>query len=144
MTAEKTGRCLCGAVKFTAVPKARHIDACHCGMCRRAVGGPLMAVTLAAAPLIEDESALRVYQSSDWAERLFCGTCGSNLFYRLRDGRMHSVNAGALDDLGEFEFTTEIFIDEKPGFYSFAGETRKLTGAEVYALFADDQDTDHG
>ena len=38
--ADKTGRCLCGAVTFTAKGVERHVHACHCGMCRRWAGGP--------------------------------------------------------------------------------------------------------
>jgi hypothetical protein len=98
-----------------------------------------MGVSLEAAPEVEGDSQLGVYQSSDWAERLFCKTCGANLFYRMRDGSMHSVNAGALDDLSGLKFTTEIFIDEKPDYYDFAQPTKKMTGAEVMAMFAQAQ-----
>ncbi|PQA89485.1 GFA family protein [Hyphococcus luteus] len=142
MTA-RTGRCLCGAVKFKATPKIEsdgvHVDACHCGMCRRQVGGPMMAVNLEGAPEIEDDSHVGVHHSSDWAERVFCKTCGSNLFYRLRDGSLHTVNAGALDDLSDAKFAVEIFIDEKPDYYDFAQPTRKLTGEEVFKMFAEAQ-----
>ena len=140
-TAARTGRCLCGAVKFTATPKAHddgiHVDACHCSMCRRLIGGPLLSVTLESAPVFEDETHLGVYPSSDWAERLFCKVCGSNLIYQFRDGSMYSANAGALDDLSDAKFTVEIFVDEKPEFYSFAGDRKRMTGAEVIAAFAE-------
>lgn len=136
---ERTGRCLCGAVAFRATPKAHedgvHVDACHCGMCRRSVGGPLMGVELDGPLRIDDTTHLGVYASSDWAERLFCKVCGSNLFYRLTDGSMHTVNAGALDDLSDAKFTMEIFIDDKPDYYDFAQPTKKMTGADVMAAF---------
>lgn len=136
----RTGRCLCGSVAFTVKPKPHdngmHVDACHCGMCRRLLGGPLFGISLAEPPVIEDENALAVYSSSEWAERLFCKTCGSNLFYRMKDGGMYTVNAGTLDDLSDAKFTLEIFVDEKPDFYDFAQDTRKMTGAEVMAAFA--------
>ena len=31
------------------------------------------------------------------------------------------------------KLTTEIFIDEKPDYYAFANETKKLTGEEAMA-----------
>ena len=137
--ADMSGQCLCGAVKFTCAPKPHddgvHIDACHCGMCRRLVGGPLLGVTLAAPPTVEDETQLAIYGSSDWAERLFCKTCGSNLFYRMKDGGLYTVIAGALDDLSGAKLTLEIFTDEKPAYYDFAQKTKKMTGAEVMAAF---------
>ncbi len=146
--AELSGQCQCGAVKFKAAPKIEpdgmHVDACHCSMCQRRIGGPLMAVNLTAAPVIEDDSQLGVYASSDWAERLFCKNCGSNLFYRLRDGSHHSVHAGALDDLSDANFTMEIFIDEKPDYYAFDGDRKKLTGQEVMAMFAGGQEDNNG
>ena len=141
--AERSGQCLCGAVKFKAEPKTAddgiHVDACHCRMCQRLVGGPLLAINLKAAPVIEDERQLGVYVSSEWAERVFCKNCGSNLFYRLRDGSHHSVVAGALDDRSDLKFTMEIFIDEKPDFYAFAGDTQKLTGQQTMEMFAGEQ-----
>jgi hypothetical protein len=33
-------------------------------------------------------------------------------------------------------FDRQIFIDEKPEYYSFANETKNMTGAEVFAQFA--------
>lgn len=138
MSMPRNGGCLCGAVKFTATPKPHddglHVDACHCTMCRRQVGGPLMAVACDHIDVANSE-ALGVYQSSDWAERCFCNRCGSNLFWRLRDDSFHSVNAGALDDLSGATLTAEIYIDQKPAFYDFSQPTQKLTAAEVRALF---------
>ena len=135
-----SGHCLCGAVKYSVSPKlkdgALHVDACHCSMCRRLIGGPLMGVALESAPVVEDETHLGVYASSDWAERLFCKNCGTNLYYRLKDGSFHTANAGPLDGLDEAKFALEIFVDEKPAYYDFAQDTKKLTGAEVMALFA--------
>ena len=137
---QRSGRCLCGAIKFTARLKTEkdgiHIDACHCGMCRRQIGGPLLGVNLEEPPQIEDDTQLAVYESSEWAERMFCKKCGSNLFYRMKDGSLYTVHAGAIDDLSDAKFTVEIFIDDKPDYYAFAGERKRMTGAEVMAAFA--------
>jgi len=113
-----------------------HVDACHCGMCRRQIGGPLLGVTLAGPPVIEDESQLGVYDSSEWAQRLFCKNCGSNLFYRLKQAEFYTVHVGALHDLSDAKLTMEIFVDDKPDYYDFAQDTKKMTGAEVMAMFA--------
>ena len=48
-----------------------------------------------------------------------------------------ALSAGALDDQSRLALTTEIFIDEKPLYYAFANETKKMTGAEVVAAFGD-------
>jgi hypothetical protein len=130
-----SGRCLCGAARFTATPENRVMDACHCSMCRRWGGGPAMTVFCRDVQF-EDESAIGVYVSSEWAERGFCKTCGSSLFWRTHDRSMFTVSAHAFDEVGDFTFETEIYIDEKPANYAFANDTKKMTGAEVEAQFA--------
>ncbi|MEM9705406.1 MAG: GFA family protein [Pseudomonadota bacterium] len=140
-SSKRFGKCLCGAVAFSVDIQVHddgvHIDACHCNMCRRQIGGPLLGITLAGPPNIDDAETLAVYPSSDWAERLFCKNCGSNLFYRFKNGAMHTVHAGALDDLSDGKLVVEIFTDEKPSYYDFNQPTQALTGQQVMALFAD-------
>ena len=36
----------------------------------------------------------------------------------------------------EFVFDHQVFIDEKPDYYSFANETKDMTGQELFAMFA--------
>jgi hypothetical protein len=131
-----SGGCLCGAIRYNAVPQKLDMDVCHCGMCRRWSGGVFMAVPCSDVA-IEDETELGAYVSSDWAKRQFCKTCGTSLFWRLREGGDHiAVAFQSFDDTSSFAFVAEIFIDEKPPLYAFAGERPRLTGAEVMAKFA--------
>jgi len=48
------------------------------------------------------------------------------------------LNPFTFDDLGAPKFGLQVFIDEKPGFYSFAEPTKCLTGPELVALFEKD------
>ena len=77
------------------------------------------------------------YTSSEWAERCFCKTCGSSLFYRLTmEGPMqgtHHFALGTLDDANGIAFEGEIFIDRKPDVYDFAGDHMRMTEAEFLA-----------
>ena len=127
-----TGRCLCGAVTFTAEAVETDIHACHCGMCRRWSGGPAMAASVGAVSF-EGEEHLGRYASSDWAERGFCSRCGTCLFYRLMESDHYVLWVGAFDDPSAFKFAGEIFVDDKPGFYDFAGDHPRLTGEEFMA-----------
>jgi len=79
------GSCLCGEVSFTAKNAIQSVGACHCGMCRKWGGGPLMAVDCGTDVTFEGEKYISVYDSSEWAERGFCKKCGSHLFYRLKE-----------------------------------------------------------
>ena len=63
-----TGRCLCGAVSFSAQGVEPHIHACHCAICRRWSGGPALAASVASVEWSGEEH-VSVYESSDWAAR---------------------------------------------------------------------------
>lgn len=134
--AKATGQCLCGAVKITLTADHTEIGICHCSMCRRWTGGPNMAINVGQDIEIEGKENVTAYRSSDWAERAFCRTCGSSLYYRMVEADAYIVYAGLLDDQSGLSLESQIFIDEKPDFYDFANETKNMTGAEVLAMFA--------
>lgn len=137
--AKLNGHCLCGDVAFNLdVPT--HLEACHCGQCRRWSGSVNMSCDFTEVSF-EVDKGLKWYRSSEWAERGFCKNCGSSLFYRLvEDQSKMSVCAGALNNVADdILISREFFIDEKPGFYNFEGERQKLTGAEVFAMYGAEQ-----
>ncbi|MEJ2088701.1 MAG: GFA family protein [Gammaproteobacteria bacterium] len=127
-----TGKCLCGAVTFKAEDVDPHVHGCHCSMCRNWSGGPMLAVQVGRVEFT-GEDTIRRYQSSAWAERGFCGECGSNLFYRLKDTDRYIMCTGAFDDQTPFELVGEIYVDEKPPGYNFAGDHPRQTGEEFMA-----------
>ena len=130
----KSGRCLCGAVRFTAVT-ADTMHACHCEICRRQSGGVFLSVDCGDSVVVEDEAALTTFESSDWAERQFCARCGSNLFWRGKDGATVMASIQAFDDPSVFVFADEFCIDAKPSTYAFAGDRPRLTTDELMAMF---------
>lgn len=130
---EISGGCLCGAVTFAADVASRSVDACHCAMCRRWVGGPFLGLAHVGPVRFAGTEHIGVHKSSEWAERGFCRRCGTSLYWRLSGTQEYSFCAGTLDDQSALELTTEIFIDEKPAYYAFENETRKLTGEEAMA-----------
>ena len=131
-----TGRCLCGGVKITLPGSLKDVGVCHCDMCRRWSGGPTFAIHADKDVEIEGREHVGSYRSSDWAERAFCKVCGCNLYYRLVEADSYVVMAGLLEDQSDLSLASQIFIDEKPDFYSFANETTTMTGAEVFAMYA--------
>jgi len=123
-----------------SVVAGNHVGACHCNMCRKWTGGPEFAIECESENTrFEGEDNITVYNSSEWAERGFCKRCGSNLFYRLKETGLYAIPPGLFDDddLEDLVLAEQVFIDEKPAFYTFAEKTRELTGAEVLALYAD-------
>ena len=124
-----TGSCLCGAVTFTGRGQPSAVHVCHCRMCAKWSGGPAMGVEFSDG--IDFEGEVRWFASSDWGERGFCPTCGSSLFYRLRDGSYMNTAVGFLDEPAQIAaIDLEIFIDQKPDCYAFEGKPSRLTGPD--------------
>ena len=128
------GSCLCKAVKVSTTSTNNEVGACHCGMCRKWGGSSLLVIDCSSDVSFEGEENIEVYQSSDWAERGFCKKCGSHLFHRLKQNNQHYIPVGIFDDRKGLVFDHQIFIDEKPEFYSFANKTKNMTGEEVFAM----------
>lgn len=141
MGTTQTGGCLCGAVRFRLHEAPTSYGACHCGMCRKFSGGIELGVMVPPGGVTwEQDETLRTYKSSEWAERGFCTTCGSSLFWRLTAPGpaqgMLSLAVGALDSMEGLTFDTEVYIDHKPASYAFAGERNRMTEADVMAMVA--------
>ncbi len=131
-----SGSCLCGSSTLEAEEISHKIGGCHCSMCRKWGGGPLLAVDCGTKVKLHGED-ITVYQSSDWAERGFCAKCGTHLFYKLKQTGQYIVPAGLLDiDPDSLTFDHQIFIEEQPSYYQFANETENMTGEEVFAMYA--------
>lgn len=135
----RTGKCLCGAVQYTAKGVKSEMSACHCGMCRRWAGGPFLAVSCDEVDWSAG-AAPKVLKTSAWAERGFCEACGSAMFYRITaDGPMKgatTVAFGTLDDQAGFAIVREWYIDLKPDAYTLEGEREGLTEAQINAMFS--------
>jgi hypothetical protein len=139
-TSARSGSCLCGAVTITADTASKEAGACHCDMCRKWGGGPLLAVDCGTAVSIEGEDSVTVFESSEWAERAFCKHCGSHLFYRFKESQQHIIPAGFLSNEDTLVFDHQIFIDQKPSYYEFSNKTVEMTAEEVFAKYTPSTD----
>jgi hypothetical protein len=113
-----TGSCLCGGVAFVVDGPLRPITACHCSQCRKQTGS-YVAATQAPddAVTFTSDQSLNWFASSDSAERGFCGTCGGNLFWRLKDSVALSIYAGAFDGPTGLSIASHIYVADKPDWY---------------------------
>ncbi|MFC3394109.1 GFA family protein [Brenneria rubrifaciens] len=131
------GHCLCGGVTISTTHQVTDVTACHCGMCQTwGGGGPLMAIECKdpAIKIIGEEN-MSVWQSSEWAERAFCRICGTHLFYRLQGSNIYAIPAGFFADDTEKTLVSQIYIDNKPGYYNFAEKTRLLTEQQIIDFY---------
>lgn len=135
---------MCGAVRFAAKNVPAEYGACHCEQCRRWVGSALLAVTVATDDVtLEGGDNIARIQSSDWAERAWCGKCGSGLWYRVTaEGPMYGnyeLPVGLFDDTSGMSLVSEIFHDVRCKGFDLAADTKKMTRAEVFAKYAPGQ-----
>ena len=117
MTASQaSGRCHCGAVRFTADFPSRFVAHCHCESCRRAHGAAF--VTWAGFPsaqvrVTQGEDDLAAHESSPQTYRRFCKRCGTKLLFESAKwpGETHVVLA-AFDDPVDRAPTVHAFYAE--------------------------------
>lgn len=127
-----TGKCLCGAVSITLNHMRREVDICHCDMCRRTYGSFGAMVAGDGFSVAGDEN-VGIYRSSEWAERAFCKTCGSALWYRFSPTDFYSFAAGHFDLPEGLPIKQQIFVEEKPDWYDLAQDSPMKTGEELIA-----------
>ncbi|MHC3127166.1 aldehyde-activating protein [Brevundimonas sp. GN22] len=76
-----SGRCHCGSIHYEMTAEVDHHALCHCTDCRRASGAPAVSWALVKRDNIRISGKPKSYASSPDAQRLFCGNCGTSLFY---------------------------------------------------------------
>lgn len=93
------GGCLCGAVRWRATGKPRNVNHCHCEMCRKGSGAPVVTwAAFAIADLTFTKGQPTWRPSSDIAQRGFCSACGSALSWqRLKGADKIDVTVGSCD-----------------------------------------------
>jgi hypothetical protein len=112
---ERSGRCLCGAVRFRAFGAHNWIVHCHCESCRRAtsaafatyVGYPSGAVTWTA-------EIPRLYHSSPGVTRSFCPHCGSPMSFAGErwPGEIH-LFAASFDEPASLVPNEHVYVEEQ-------------------------------
>ncbi|MGP3695755.1 GFA family protein [Rhodobacter sp. NSM] len=79
------GGCQCGAVRFELPAGPKKSTVCHCRMCQRATGNAFAPLLEVPTSEVTWHGTPSVWASSSVAERGFCSTCGTPLFYRSGD-----------------------------------------------------------
>ncbi|TQV70727.1 GFA family protein [Exilibacterium tricleocarpae] len=105
------GGCLCGALRYQAERVPVTTGYCHCSLCRRSTGAPVVA--FASFPIdgfTYTRGTPSIYRSSPTGRREFCNQCGTQIAYRdLDDPETVDVNSGTLDNIEHVEPTHHIF-----------------------------------
>ena len=119
----RTGSCNCGGVRFEIAGEMPAASVCHCGQCRRQSGHLWASTHVPDDQLtLTAQDGLRWYRSSDRAQRGFCGTCGSFLFWKAEGEAATSVAMGALDAPTGLRLARHIFVADKGDYYDITDD----------------------
>ncbi len=116
MAAERTGGCLCGAVRYRSAGEPLFSLQCHCRDCQRSSGTAYVAAMRvpAAGFRITKGAPKRYVRTSDAGNevsRLFCGDCGSPLYIQVASRPdIVGLRVGTLDDPSGFRAEADIFV----------------------------------
>jgi hypothetical protein len=130
-----SGGCYCRRVRYRASGVSRQVTECHCSQCRKQAGHRY-ASTGAKTSDIEIDGAANItwYRASPHAERGFCSTCGSHLFWKLSSEDYIGILAASIDEQSGLHMSKHIFIEDKGDYYEitdglpqFAGYDRLVT-----------------
>jgi heme-degrading monooxygenase HmoA len=127
------GGCFCGAIRYRARGTPEGPSVCHCSICRRASGAPMVAwATFPTSELAWLKGTPRRFKSSAKAERSFCSDCGTALTFTLvKSPERTDVTLASLDQPGRItpldhiHTTTRIpWVRLADGLPAFAEERR--------------------
>ncbi len=116
MAAERTGGCMCGAVRYRLASEPFDTGWCHCRLCQLASGSPGLAfATVPRADYVVEQGADRIgsFASTSFGSRQFCTRCGTPL----------TMIVNHQPDTLDFTVPTlDEPADVAPGFHIFHGE----------------------
>ena len=125
-TGAKTGRCLCGAVRYSFTGEPLMQAVCHCKNCQRQTSSgwsmllmlPLAAVTIAG----ELHTYIDHGDSGGEVHLQFCPTCGSPVVSRIpAQPAMLIIKAGSLDDTSDFKPQVQFWTASKQDWVEIEG-----------------------
>jgi hypothetical protein len=125
------GGCLCGAIRYQISAEPRSADYCHCSMCRRAAGAPVVArLTVANDSFAWTTGKPAVYRSSPKAERCFCPTCGTQLALRDEPNYL-DVTLVSLDTPEAVRPSYHIWTESRIGWFDTADDLPRYPGSKA-------------
>ena len=105
MPIQRSGRCVCGSVRYVCAGEPERVTVCHCLWCQRRTGtafGTEVVFQEQNVTFSGDAPASYRHTSDEsgrWLEIYFCRRCGSNLGFTLQAvPGIRTVPAGTLDD----------------------------------------------
>ncbi len=128
MTETHYGHCLCGKVTFSIIGDLVQPIACHCTQCRQWSGHYWVSTYCDRDQFTfkTGEDHVKWYNSSDFARRGFCDSCGSSLFYETpgieKWKHLISISASCFDNPTGLKLREHIFCADKGDYYDITDD----------------------
>ena len=128
----RTGRCLCGAVRFEIRGDLGPFAYCHCTSCRRASGSAFAAnspVRVEQVSWPAGRDSIGEFESSPGKFRAFCRGCGSPIYARrVAAPELLSMRLGLIaEDPGQ-RAQAHFNVSEKAAWYPVTDDLPQHTG----------------
>ena len=132
------GGCVCGAVRYELASALVDAGYCHCGICRRSAGAPVVAfATVPINDFVLTSGEPRKRRSTNFGDRWFCTDCGTQIAVHV-DHQPDTIDftIASLDTPDAVRPTFHIFFadhiawfegaDNLPRYAGFRPDTRGL------------------
>jgi hypothetical protein len=118
------GGCLCGKLRFRVTAPMLESGYCHCRMCQKNSGAPVVAwATFPASHFSWIAGQPGTFASSPHGKRQFCPDCGSYLVFLSANYPAEvSINTASFDDPGAFPPRMHIFSESRLPWFRIADE----------------------
>ena len=126
-----SGHCLCGQIRWISPGPILWAGHCHCESCRRACSAPFTSFFGVPRDTVEWSGTPSVHKTSGGrVQRGFCGTCGSQMFYRndIWPDECH-LYAATLDDPSQFSPQAHYHYAERLPWVSITDDLPKYPGS---------------
>jgi hypothetical protein len=109
------GGCQCGGVRYQAEGRPYNRSICHCSICRRTTGAPMVAwFSVKQTDFTITRGDLTSYRSSAIGTRGFCPTCGTQItFQDARLAQEIDITTASLDEPAAVPPEYHIFTSSK-------------------------------
>jgi hypothetical protein len=122
------GGCQCGAVRYAISAEPLRSAICACTDCRRSAGAPIVSWALFARDAVAISGDPVAYNSSGDVRRMFCGKCGTGLFFEseTKMPKMINVRTATLDQPSEVVPRAWVQMAEAPEWLHHIGDLPKF------------------
>ena len=116
-------------MRYRASGVTPQVTECHCSQCRKQSGHRYATIGAKTSDTsIEGAENVTWFRASSDAERGFCSTCGSHLFWRSSNENFVSILAASVDEPSGLQMAKHIFVDDKGDYYDITDGLPKFAG----------------